>query len=70
LTERASERSLLLPLYPGLTEAEQHAVLLALWEAFAPYVPSSALPSIEFQRPSIADREDIDLGALRRAAGA
>jgi perosamine synthetase len=70
LTERASDRSLLLPLYPGLTEAEQHAVLLALWEAFAPYVPSSALPSIEFQRPSIAVREEIDLGAVRRAAGA
>jgi len=70
LTERASDRSLLLPLYPGLTEAEQHAVLLALWEAFAPYVPSSALPRIEFQRPSIAVREEIDLGAVRRAAGA
>jgi dTDP-4-amino-4,6-dideoxygalactose transaminase len=70
LTERGSDRSLLLPLYPGLTEAEQHAVLLALWEAFAPYVPSSALPSIEFQRPSIAVREDLGLGAVRRAAGA
>ncbi|HUY93546.1 MAG TPA: DegT/DnrJ/EryC1/StrS family aminotransferase [Pirellulales bacterium] len=70
LTERASDRSLLLPLYPGLTEAEQHAVLLALWEAFAPYVPSSALPSIQIERPAAVERETLNLGAVWRSAGA
>ena len=70
LTERASDRSLLLPLYPGLSEAEQHAVLLALWEAFAPYVPSSALPSIRIEEAAVVEREKLNLSALWRAAGA
>lgn len=70
LTERASDRSLLLPLFPGLSEAEQHAVLLALWEAFAPYVPSSALPTLQIERPSFVERETLPLGAARRRMGA
>ena len=70
LTERASDRSLLLPLYPGLSEAEQHAVLLALWEAFAPYVPSSALPTLQIERPSFVERETLPLGDARRRMGA
>lgn len=70
LTERASDRSLLLPLYPGLSEAEQHTVLLALWEAFAPYVPSSALPSIQIEEAAVVEREKLNLSALWRAAGA
>jgi hypothetical protein len=70
LTERASDRSLLLPLYPGLSEAEQHAVLLALWEAFAPYVPSSALPTLQVEPSSVVEREALNLNALWRAAGA
>jgi hypothetical protein len=53
-----------------LSEAEQHTVLLALWEAFAPYVPSSALPSIRIEEAAVVEREKLNLSALWRAAGA
>lgn len=67
-SERASDRSLLLPLYPGLSETDQHAVLLALWEAFAPYVPVSSLPSIEIHAASLAGRKELRADAAARAA--
>lgn len=67
-SERASDRSLLLPLYPGLSESDQHTVLLALWEAFAPYIPISSLPSIEVRAASLAGREELTRDAANRAA--
>jgi perosamine synthetase len=68
-TERVSARSLLLPLFPGLSEADQHTVLLSLWEAFAPYVPLSSLPSIEIRATSLPSREQSLADAANRAAG-